>query len=63
MFEIFEFFLPRTAYSNPHTHPTPPPRPTTNPCQLSFQFFSIQDILKYEHSLRTKNVLNETLAL
>ena len=30
---------------------------------LSFQFFSIQDILKCEYSLRTKNILKETLAL
>ena len=33
------------------------------PRQLNLQFFSIQDILKCEHSLRTKNILKETLAL
>ena len=36
---------------------------TPTPRQLNLQFFSIQDILKCEHSLRTKNILKETLAL
>ena len=36
---------------------------TPSPRKLNLQFFSIQDILKCEHRLRTKNILNETLAL
>ena len=44
-----KFFHPGHSYSNPR--------------QLNFQFFSIQVILKCEHSLRTKNMLKEILAL
>ena len=50
LINFLKFFNPGHSYSNLS-------------CQLNFQFCSIQDILKCEHSLRTKNILKETLAL
>ena len=45
-----------------HSYSTPRPPPLPSPIEFSV-FFSIQDILKCERSLRTKSILKETLAL